>query len=284
MKIANSRRVAQLYIKKANLSKAKRELMQYRRKGIPAGIMYNTTTMDYEVVEEEYWADYMMGVRHGEFDIIENIKMAGVYNHGTKLTIELKRYEFDYGKESVIESHSGKYPKLYDAMVAMEKIINTMEKKHTKGAAPTIKDFDWSAYYFGIKGTYTHYVDADRMHGIVEKASKKHQDTITVQFNGKSRAYPLRRDQIQRILDLMNAGKKGIANHYYYRTAGKVGSVIKEGLSAKHEKALEAANISFKGKKAPKYKDLSAKLKKELEGASKEDVEAWLEATYIMTE
>ena len=74
MKIANSRRVAQLYIKKANLNKAKREMMQYRRKGIPAGIMYNTTTMDYEVVEEEHWADYMMGVRYGEFDIIENIK------------------------------------------------------------------------------------------------------------------------------------------------------------------------------------------------------------------
>lgn len=136
-KMANSRRVAELYIKKANLSKAKRELMQYRRKGIPAGIMYNTTTQDYEVVEEEYWGDYMMGVRHGEFDIIENIK---------------------------------------------------------------------------------------------------------------------------------------------------VGSLLKEGLSAKHEKALEAANISFKGKKAPKYDDLSAKLKKELDGASKEGVDAWLEATYIMTE
>ena len=52
--------------------------MQYRRKGIPAGIMYNTTTMDYEVVEEEHWADYMMGVRYGEFDIIENIKKASV--------------------------------------------------------------------------------------------------------------------------------------------------------------------------------------------------------------
>tara|TARA_B100000963_G_scaffold317901_2_gene298628 strand:- start:2058 stop:2483 length:426 start_codon:yes stop_codon:yes gene_type:complete len=141
MKIANSRRVAQLYIKKANLSKAKRELMQYRRKGIPAGIMYNTTTMDYEVVEEEYWGDYMMGVRHGEFDIIENIKVGR-----------------------------------------------------------------------------------------------------------------------------------------------RVGSLLKEGLSAKHEKALETANISFKGKKAPKYKDLPAKLKKELEGASKEGVDAWLEATYIMTE
>lgn len=74
MRRANPSRVAKIYIKKANLNKAKREMMQYRRKGIPAGIMYNTTTMDYEVVEEEYWADYMMGVRYGEFDIIENIK------------------------------------------------------------------------------------------------------------------------------------------------------------------------------------------------------------------